>query len=263
MNLRNNYALLLYSFLGLSLQAGPITLGTASNYSVLAGSAVTNTGATVLAEDLGLSPGTSVTGFPPGVVNGTENVTDANALTAQNDALTAYNSLAGAAPNQNLTGHDLGGLTLLPGVYKFDSSAQLTGALTLNLLGNANSLFIFQIGSTLTTASNSSVTTINGADCCNVFWQIGSSATLGTGTDFRGNILAQTSITLNTGANISDGRALALTGAVTLDDNNISSVVCDTISSAATPEPGSLMMLGAGLLCLVLHGGRASRKQSP
>jgi hypothetical protein len=249
--------LLLCSLSALSLSAGPITLGNAISYSVLAGSAVTNTGATVLSGNLGVSPGSSISGFPPGVVNGTVHAGDAHALDAQHDALTAYNSLAGFAPTQNLTGQDLGGLTLTPGVYRFDSSAQLTGVLTLNLLDNPDSFFIFQIGSTLTTASNSSVVTANGANCCNVFWQVGSSATLGTDTDFRGNILALTSITLNTSANITDGRALALNGAVTLDTNNISNAVCDSIDSAAVPEPGTLLLTCAGLLGLAFLDPRS------
>ena len=235
MNVRWIYSLLLWSLSALSLNAGPITLGSAGGYAVLAGSAITNTGPTVVSGNLGVSPGSAITGFPPGVVNGTIHSADANAAAAQVDALTAYNSLAGYAPTQYLTGQNLGGMTLTPGVYKFNSSAQLTGALTLNLLGNTDSLFIFQIGSTLTTASNSSVITTNGAGCCNVFWQIGSSATLGTNTDFVGNILALTSITLTTGAGIVDGRALALNGAVTLDTNNISGVDCSYIN----PPPPS------------------------
>jgi type VI secretion system secreted protein VgrG len=283
MNVRWIYALLLCSLSALSLNAGPITLGNADSYAVLAGSAITNTGATVISGNLGLSPGSAITGFPPGIVNGTIHSADAHASAAQADALTAYNALAGYAVTQNLTGQNLGGLTLTPGVYKFDSSAGLTGALTLDLLGNTDSLFIFQIGSTLTTASNSSVIMSDGAGCCNVFWQIGSSATLGTNTDFVGNILALTSITLTTGAGIVDGRALALNGAVTLDTNNISGVDCSYITpptppdtpdtpntpntpdtpnitdTTAVPEPGSVLLLGAGLFGLVLLGRKSRR----
>jgi type VI secretion system secreted protein VgrG len=204
---------------------------------------VTSTGNTVLNGNLGVSPGTSITGFySPGIVNGTIYDNDTVAAQAQADALTAYNTLAGEAPNQNLTGQDLGALTLLPGVYFFSSSAQLTGTLTLSGAGD----FVFQIGSTLTTASSSSVNLINGAQADNVSWQVGSSATLGTGTSFDGSILADQSITLDTGANLA-GRALALNAAVTLDDNVI------TIPTSI-PEPGSFCssallasIFGAGL----------------
>lgn len=194
-------------------------LGTAESFAVLAGSAVTNTGPSVISGNLGVWPGTAITGFPPGVVvDGTVHATDAVAMQAQLDASTAYLALALLAPNQDLTGQDLGGLTLTPGVYTFATSAQLTGTLTLNTLGDPDALFVFKIGSALTTASNSTVATINGSNDCQIYWQIGSSATLGTGTTFQGNILALASITLATGVTIDTGRALALTGAVTLDD---------------------------------------------
>jgi hypothetical protein len=153
-------------------------------------------------------------------VVGTTHAGDAVALQAQTDTTTAYNSLAGQALTLDLTGTDLGGLTLTPGVYRFSTSAQLTGALTLNALGNPNAVWVFQIGSTLTTASSSSVVMINGGSPCNVFWQVGSSATLGTTTSFAGNIVALASITLNTGAN-AVGRTLARTGAVTLGSSNV------------------------------------------
>src|SRR5688572_10660190 len=202
------------------------SLGSAQSFAVLGGSTVTNTGPSVITGSLGLSPGSSVTGFPPGVVvSGTTNIADAVALAAQNSVTTAYNSLAGQPCTQDLTGQDLGGLTLTQGVYCFTSSAQLTGALVLNAQGNAGAVFIFKIGSTLTTASNASVAVINSGSPCNVFWQIGSSATLGTATSFVGNLLALTSITLNTSAGVI-GRLLARNGAVTLDTNTVNGAIC-------------------------------------
>ncbi|MDP9259575.1 MAG: ice-binding family protein [Actinomycetota bacterium] len=211
--------------------ASPVPLGTAEPFAVLAGSTVTNTGPTVLNGDLGLSPGTSVTGFPPGTVNGSQHVTDAVASQAQTDLTTAYNDAAAQAPTGTVSA-DLGGQRLAPGVYRSASSLGLTGALTLDAQGNANAVFIFQAGSTLTTASASSVNLVNGAQACNVFWQVGSSATLGTASSFRGSILALTSITATTGATV-DGRVLARNAAVTLDTNTI------TRSRCATPTPGA------------------------
>ena len=223
-----------------SAQAASISLGTASNFAVLGGSTVTNAGASIITGDLGVSPGSAVTGFPPGIVTapGTIYAGDPVAFQAQADNQTTYNYLASLTPTQNLTGQDLGGQTLTPGVYFFSSSAQLTGTLTLNNLADPNALFVFQIGSTLTTASNSSVMVSNGGDYPNVFFQVGSSATLGTGTQFKGNILAKTSITLNTSANIECGRALAQNGSVTLDTNNISTACAST---QQVPEPFTII----------------------
>ena len=213
-------------------------LFSAGSFAVLGSSTVTNTGATVVTGELGVSPGTSCTGFPapctggPGVVSGTISTGPlSNAAPAQKDATLAYNALAGAVcPSGNhltdkIPGTTAGAVTLAPGVYCFDSSAQLTGTLTLDAGNNVNAVFIFQMGSTLTTASNSGVHVINGGSDTNVFWQVGSSATLGTGTSFTGNILALASITLTTGASVS-GRAFALTGAVTMDTNNVASGPC-------------------------------------
>lgn len=207
-----------------------VPLGAADSFAVLANSTITNTGATVINGDLGLSPGTEVTNFPPGtVINGIQRKNDSIAIQAQIDLTTAYNNAAGQSCTQDLTGQDLGGMTLTPGVYCFDTSAQLTGALTLNGQNNPNSVFIFQIGSTITTASDSSVVLNGNAQACNIFWQVGSSATLGTDTAFKGNILALTSATLNTGASV-EGRVLARNGAVTLDANAVTKATCAAIS---------------------------------
>jgi hypothetical protein len=168
--------------------------------------------------DIGLTPGSAVTGFPPGTLTGTSHINDAATTQAKLDLQAAFTDLAGrpcttVAPDLNST--------LTPGVYCFSSSAQLNTALVLNGQGNPNALFIFQIGSTLTTASNSSVTLTNGASAGNVFWQVGSSATLGTNTAFQGTIIAYSSITMTTGSSLTNGRAMALNGAVTLDSNSI------------------------------------------
>jgi uncharacterized protein with beta-barrel porin domain len=203
------------------VRAQPVPLGTAANFAILAGSTITNTGTSLITGNIGVSPGSAITGFPPGIVNGTAHSNDAVAIQAQIDQFTAFNNLAGRPSTANLTGQDLGGHVLTPGVYTFNSSAQLTGTLTLNGLGNPNALFVFNIGSTLTTASASSIVLINGARGGDVFFRVGSSATLGTTTSFVGDIIALTSITLNTGANINCGAALAHNGAVTLDTNNI------------------------------------------
>src|ERR1700730_7302008 len=221
----------------LALAATRPNLGTADSFAVLAGSTVTNTGQTVITGDLGVSPGTAVTGFPPGTVVGAQHKADAVALKAKTDLVTGYNDAAGETPFVDQNHQDLEGQNLTPRVYLFSSSAQLTGRLTLNGQGNSNAVFIFQIGSTLTTASNSSVVLINGASPCSIWWQVGSSTTLGTGTQFQGNLLALTSISLTTGANILPGRALARNGAVTLDTNRITKPAhCVATSPVASPS---------------------------
>ena len=192
-------------------------LGTAASFVGLAGSTFTNTGSGVYYGNVGVSPGTEITGFPPGEVrDGALHAADGVALQAQVDANTAYIALTGQLCDTDLTGQDLGGKTLQPGVYCFDTSAQLTGDLVLDALGDANAVWVFKTGSTLTTAAGATVSLINGGQALNVFWRVGSSATVGTTTRFRGNILADQSITLDTGAGLV-GRALALHGGVTMD----------------------------------------------
>lgn len=197
------------------------SLGSASAFAVLAGSSVINTGPTTIAGNVGVYPGSEVGGFPPGIVDGEIHGPDDVTAQAQNDLTTAYNDLAGRPCDVDLSGTDLGGQTLTPGVYCFSSEAQLTGALTLDAQGVSDAVFIFQIGSALTTATSSSVLLVNGGQDDGVFWQVGSSATLDTTTTFKGSIVALTSITLNTLANIHCGRALARNGMVTLDTNDI------------------------------------------
>jgi hypothetical protein len=247
--------------------AGASILGSAENFAVLAGSTITNTGSTTITGDVGLHPGTSITGQGSITLTGNYHIADAVALTAKNDLTTAYNYLAGLPYATDLTGQDLGGLTLAPGVYHFDSSALLstvTPTLTLDAGGLNNVYWVFQIGSTLTTASNSVVNVINfgsnGGNDDGLFWQVGSSATLGTTTAFEGNILALTSITLDTGATILNGRALARNGAVTMEANTISNV-CPiggpgnggpgySGGGLAVPIPPTVLLFGSGLVGL-------------
>ncbi len=211
----------------------PVGLGTAASFAVLAGSTVTNTGPSTISGNLGLSPGTAVTGFPPGkVIDGKIHAADAVALQAEADLTTAYNDAAGRTPVTAVPA-DIGGMKLVAGVYKASSALGLTGTVTLNAQNNPNAVFIFQAGSTLITASSSTVSLLNGAQACNVFWQVGSSATLGTDTSFVGNILALTSASLKTGATV-QGRVLARNGAVTLDDNVITRATCATGSTTTT-----------------------------
>lgn len=199
-----------------------VVLGDATNIAILAGSSVTNTGATVITGDLGLSPGTSVGGFPPGILNGTQHINDVIANQAKLDLTTAYNDAAGRTCTDIVTlSGNIGGLTLTPGLYKSTSSLAISsGDLTFDAKGNANAVFIIQIASTLTTTTGRQVILSGGALASNIFWQVGSSVTFGTTSVFMGTILAMQSITFNTGATL-NGRALARTGGVTMSGNTI------------------------------------------
>jgi len=249
--------------------AQEVNLGTANNFAVLGGSAITSTGSSVInGGNVGEYPGSTISGAPPLTITPpyTTDLGNAVALQAQNDLTTAYNTAAGLARTATLTGTDLGGLTLTPGVYFFATSAQLTGTLTLNGEGLPDPIFVFQIGSTLTTASDSSVVTINddhgATPGISVFWQVGSSATLGTTTAFEGNILALTSITAATGATDLDGRLLAQNGSVTLEGNTITAPPAEVPGGGGTPsvrDTGStLLLLASALATLFAYGRRFS-----
>jgi Ice-binding-like len=225
----------------ISAKAAAVNLATAQPFVVLSGAGVTNTGPSVLNGDLGVSPGTSLTGFGlPAVVNGATHANDAVAAQAQSDLTTAYNVAAGqpVPPGNDLTGTDLGGRTLTAGAYGFSSSAGLTGQLTLDAQGNPNAQFVFVIGTTLTTATASSVVLTNGASPCNVYWKVGSSATLGTSTSFEGNLMALQTVSLNSSVTVL-GRVLARNGEVTLINDVLGTPQCATGSTPTPTEPGS------------------------
>jgi len=212
-----------WSFTTAAAAAGqsPVALGAAANFAVLAGSTVTSGGATTVNGDLGVSPGTAVTGFPPGIVNGTTHSADPTSAQAQLDLTTAYNDAAGRTVGAVTVSGNLGGLTLTPGLYKSTGSLEISsGDLTLDAQGDANAVFIFQMASTLTTTAGRQVILSGGAKASNVFWQVGTSATLGTTSVFKGTIMANQAITLNNGATLS-GRALAQIAAVSLGSNII------------------------------------------
>jgi hypothetical protein len=227
-------ALLALGIVPAGAQAAAVNLATVTPFVVLGGSTVTNTGPSVLNGNLGVTPGTSLTGFGlPAVVNGATHDNDGVASQAQADLGTAF-GVAGqpVPPGNDLTGIDLGGLTLTPGVYGYSSSAQLTGQVTLDAQGDPNAQFIFDIGSTLTTASASSVNLINGASPCNVFWRVGSSATLGSTTAFQGNLMALSDISVNNGVTVL-GRVLALNGQVTLINDVLDGSQCGASTETA------------------------------
>lgn len=200
------------------------TFGDASNFAVLGSSTVTNTHYSVINGDLGLYPGTSVTGFPPGVVNGTNHITDGAAAAAKISAQAVYDCLL-ALPNPTRLLADIGGTTVTAGIYDFASSVGVTGTLTLDGEGDPNAIFVFQIPSTFIPATYAVIQVTNSAQPCNVYWLVGSSATLSVGSTTVGNIIAVASVTLNTHA-ILTGRAFALTAAVTMDTNTITRCEC-------------------------------------
>ena len=209
---------------GTAFAAASVDLGTAKSFAVLAGTTITNTGATTITGDVGVHPGKTATGFTTVTLHGAKHLGDAVALSAKNSLVTAYNDAAGATPVTSVP-TELGGTTLNPGVYASDTLG-LTGTVTLDGAG----VYIFQASSTLITAPNSTVALINGASACSVYWQVGSSATLDTSTSFKGTIIALTSIALKTGATL-QGRALARNGAVTMDHNTINDSACAAPSS--------------------------------
>jgi hypothetical protein len=207
-------------------------LGTADSFAILAGAGITNTGPTTVTGDIGTFPTTSITGLGSLTVGGANNGGNAVTQQAKTDLITAYTTTAGEGPI-NPVAADLGGRTLVSGVYNTASALGLTGTVTLDAKGNPNAVFIFQAGSSFTSASGSNVALINGAKACNVYWQIGSSATLGTGSSFIGTIMALQSITVTTGVTI-DGRVLARNGAVTLDTDTITRATCATPTGTTT-----------------------------
>jgi hypothetical protein len=237
---------LLFTAQHASALQSPVQLGSAAKFTVLAATTVTSTGGTTVNGNLGVSPGTTVTGSP--TVSGTLHLGDPIAGQAQGDLTTAYNDLAGRPGGSAVSGN-LGGLTLSPGLYTSTSSLEITsGDLTLDAQGDPNALFIFQIPTTFITSVGRSVTLAGGATPCHVFWQVGSSATLGANSLIKGNILAYTSITLNTGASL-EGRALAQHGAVALDDNSIASI---PNGPPVPPSFGPISATLAGVVTLLI-----------
>ena len=252
-------------------------LGAAAPFTVLGGSTVTNTGPTAVYGDIGVAPGVAITGLDAMTLHGAASPSDAAAAMAHASAVAAGDYLSSLMFTQDLTGQDLGGMTLLAGIYRLSSSAQLTGTLFLDAQHDADALFVFQIGTSLTTAADSAVTVINGSADTGVFFDVGTSAVLGTGSQFAGNLIANESITMNTSARLLCGRAVALNGAVTLDSNMLSNdCTANSLGTASTdfdsqgfggfaaatnvPEPASVWMLFSGLAVIAaMRRRRAAR----
>ena len=264
--------------------ADPILGPALASFSVLGGETVTNTGATTLEVNLGVDPGSAITGKSTITVNGTNAAIIGNPFVHESDAFAelAQSQLASALTNLGLLGPgtllpmDLAGLTLASGVYTVPAgTSNLTGTLTLDGQGNANAFWVFQMPSTLITSPGSVVDVVNTGAGAGLYWNVGSSATLDTSTSFQGNILALTSISLNTGATIGCGRALAHVGAVNLDANTISVLCAGTgeegsfglsgsgiLESSPIPEPGTMVLLGTGIAWAVARR-RKSRRAIP
>ena len=243
-----------------TLAAPPVGLGTADSFAILAGQGITNTGPTTITGDVGTHPLPAQTGFGSVTLNGTNHADDGVTQQAKDDLITAYNVAAGSGPPTPVPTGELGGLVLTPGVYNWPVLA-INGTLTLNTLGDPAAVFIFQSGDTLITGSDSSVEVLGGGIACNVFWQVSSSATLGTDSHLIGSVLALTSITATTGATI-DGRLLARNGAVTLDTNTVTAETC--AASTTTTTPGATTTIaGAGSPTTIAGAGSPATTNGP
>jgi LPXTG-motif cell wall-anchored protein len=244
-----------------SAAQAPVGLGAAASFAILAGTTVTNTGPSAISGDLGVAPGSAVTGFPPGAVtNGSIHKADTAASQGKAAVTTAYNDAAGRATSATITA-DLGGQTLVPGVYA-GGALQITGTLTLDAQGDPSAVFVFKAASTLITASSSSVSLLGGANACNVFWQVGSSATLGTNSVFRGTVLALTSVSAATGAAVT-GRLLARNAAVTLDSNTVTSTSCAAALPSASVSATSTSTASSSGSTVSVSGSAAATSGGP